>query len=258
MAAVAAEDAVVVVVGVSAPPPPAPAPCRLATALDYLFVASVWVTGASAAALTVAGRASGKDSPVYHALELTVQGSLLLLVLAVVAWCLHDVATAVRLVKAIVADAVAVVKNKKIPDCWKVHAFPSKHTLDPNHMIVFDCALLDLERSHQVHGALTREQLTVVLAGHGLALFWLLDIVGLLMEVVPGKECRRIGAALFDLGILGVSAIGCFIVVPCTALGIQKNKDWRSRVAISEAKKIRGDARDQHEAKVPDLKFPDI
>ncbi|TVU05882.1 hypothetical protein EJB05_49066 [Eragrostis curvula] len=196
MAAVAAEDAVVVVV-VSAPPAPAPAPCRLATALDYMVLASLWVTCASTAAVAVAGRVSGTDSPVSQALQLTVQGALLLFVLAVVAWCLHDLATGLRLLKALVADAV--VKNKKVP------------------------------------GAVYREKQTDVLRRHALALFGLLQIVGLLIRVVPGEECHRIGAALFDLGTVGFTAICCFLTVPWAALLLRKNKDWRSSViAISE------------------------
>ncbi|TVU05888.1 hypothetical protein EJB05_49072 [Eragrostis curvula] len=191
MAAVAAEDAVVVVV-VSAPPPPEPTPCRLATALDFLLFASLWVASASAAALTVAGRASGTDSPVYQTLELTLVGAFLLLVLAVVAWCLHDL----RLLKALVADTV--VKNKKVP------------------------------------GASIRDKHTVVLLRNALVLFMLLQIVGLPMRVVPVEECHRIGAALFDLGTLGSSAICCFITVPFAALQIWKNKDWRSSIVISE------------------------
>ncbi|TVU05856.1 hypothetical protein EJB05_49040 [Eragrostis curvula] len=111
----AADDAVVVVVVVSAPPAPAPAPCRLATALDYLVLASLWVTCASTGALTAAGRASGTESPVYHALVRTAVGAYLLLALAVVAWCLYELATGLRLLKAF----VAVVKNKKV-SFWKV------------------------------------------------------------------------------------------------------------------------------------------
>ncbi|TVU05887.1 hypothetical protein EJB05_49071 [Eragrostis curvula] len=187
MAAVAAEDAVVVVV-VSAPP--APAPCRLATALDYLVLASLWVACASGAAVAVAGRVSGTDSAVYQALQLTLEGASLLLVLAVVAWCLHELATGLRLLKA----AVAVVKNKKVP------------------------------------GAVIREKQTDVLRRNVLALFVVLEIVGLLMRVVPGEECHRVGAALFDLGTGGVAAICCCSTIPWAALMIRKNKDWRSSI----------------------------
>ncbi|TVU05860.1 hypothetical protein EJB05_49044 [Eragrostis curvula] len=224
-----ADDAVVVVVVVSAPPPPepepAPAPCRLATALDCLLLASFWVIYASTGALTVAGRVSGTDSPAYQALVRTSVGAYLLLALAVVAWCLYELATGLRLLKA----AVAVVKNKKKVSFWKVLA------------------------------ASIREKDTFLLGWLASALFYLLAVIGVVMtEVVPRGKCHRIGAALFDLGIPVVAAIFCFILVPIIALKFAKNKDWRNSIVISEAKTIKEDVRYQHEAHVSDLKFPNI
>ncbi|KAM3371737.1 hypothetical protein ACQJBY_018902 [Aegilops geniculata] len=202
----------IVVAVLPSPPPPAPPPrvvvvapailclplvLRVAAlALIYLGFAVAWIVSAATAAEVVARRAWGEGSaPVLFLHAVMYGGLLVLLALDVLLLC----ALCVAYVIAVVSGSTSGVKKS---------AF----------------------------GAITRESaahlfrlLRPAVLGFGLDLaFVLLALAGLLVEMmsphVKGSISRgeMVGSVIEDVGLFGVYATACFLIIPALVLSV-----WR-------------------------------
>ncbi|CAL5006194.1 unnamed protein product [Urochloa decumbens] len=169
--------------------------------LEYLAGAGLWVAFACVGAATAARRACGAASPVFHAFLVAAVGAALLAALLLVPLALQ-VLRATR--------AMAGLRTSPAGIC-------AKQTRKHSCLMVEELTSWELLRGTTLLGLLA------------LFPFFLLFVVGaaalLFSELLPmeGSQMERIAFALIDVGVLGLTAMLCFIILPSIAL-----KLWRS------------------------------
>ncbi|CAL5006197.1 unnamed protein product [Urochloa decumbens] len=180
------------------PPPRDPAVALRGLAVpkvaEYLYLASVWVGCAGLAAAMVLRRALGQDSPVTCAFLKVSVGSLVLPALVIVV-CDLQLSLGMRATgfrSSLCTSAKEIQSTKMFGGLtWKVLW---------NHAVIVGLASF----------------LLLLLLGAGA-----LVLGGLLLPVEKSQR-EKIGYTLFDTGVLGTTAMVCFVIIPSFALNV-----WR-------------------------------